>query len=763
MSRTTAPPPASPHLLHYLRVLSKRRWTALGTLIVVVGTVAYLTARTVPLFQARAQLMIEVERPKVVVFDGDPKADRADETQDYQETQRRILQSRTLASRTLEALQLWQHPAFGGGPQEQPSALQARLNSVTEWVSSLPAKISKSDNYVRGGLTQPDGPDPDEALGFQASAEQSVAIDNFLDRLEVSQAGLSRLVDVSFKSEDPKLAAAVANALTDAYVEQNREFKSAIAKEAADWLADQLEGHRKQLQESQTTLQRYREQRPDASGESAALGLRRLESLNASLMTARTERIQRETLHNQVRSLRGDQGAMDGLQFVQANEAVQDLKRELGMLQQQDLQLAPKFGEQHPERAKLRLAIQATEARLKGQMAAAIERVQNDYEAAVEQEQSLVQAVEVQKRESLASTGKRAEFDDLARAAATDQEIFATLLQRAKETGVTTGLVASNIRIVDRATAPQSPVSPNPRRNLLLALFGGSILALGLAFFRDYMDRAITTPEEVKASLGLPCLGLVPKLTGRKNVESPLLPDPHLPAIFQEAFRAVRTNVLFSSADEAVRTILVTSTGPGEGKTTVACNLAVSLAQTSRRVLLVDADMRKPRVHTMLGQSQGPGLSEAIGGGWTAAQCAVVTSVPNLWLVPAGAIPPNPSDLLSSERCRKFINTMAESFDWVIIDSPPVMAVTDASLIAHLASGVLFVVAAEQTKGPAAANALNQLDGANARFVGAVLNSVNFKRNSFYYGDHYSRKYGDYYAKPMAKTAVAAAKDAAFD
>ena len=703
--------------------------------------------------------MIEVERPRVVLFEGDQKTDRADESQDYQETQRRILQSRALASRTLEALSLWQHPAFGGGRQEQPSALRARLDSVVGWFSSLPAKLSKSPNYTRGGLAQPEGPDPDEELGFKEKMEQSAAIDAFLNKLDVSQAGSSRLVDVTFRATDPKLAAAVANALTEAYIAQNHEFKSTVAKEAADWLADQLEGHRKQLQQSQETLQRYREQRPDASGgEGADLVLRRLESLNATLMTARTDRIQKETLYNQVQALQGDQNSLDSLQFVQSNTSLQAIKKELAQLQQQDLQLAQKLGERHPDRAKLRLAIQTTEARLKSEMEIAIERVRNDYTAAQEQEASLIRAVEGQKREATATTGKRAEYEDLARAASTDQEIFATLLQRAKETGVTTGLVASNIRIVDPATAPQSPISPNPRRNLLMALFGGTALALGLAFFADYMDRAITSPEQIKSQLGLHCLGLVPILVGWKRKRSPVLTDTGLPAAFLESFRTVRTNVLFSSKGETVHTILVTSTGPGEGKTLVAGNLAISLAQTGRRVLLVDADMRKPRVHTMFRQSQVPGLSEAIAGGWNGAQCAIGTSVPGLWLIPAGAIPPNPSELLSSERCQQFITALPQFFDWVIIDSPPVMAVTDASLIANFAAGVLFVLAAEQTKGPAASNALNQLDAANAKFIGAVLNKVNFKRNAFYYSDHYSREYGDYYSTPAPDPPVEAAR-----
>lgn len=763
MPRSTSAPTASTHLIHYLRVLSKRRWTALGTLLSVVGLVAFLTARTEPQYQSKAQLMIEVERPRVVVFEADEKADRGAEPQDYQETQRRILQSRTLANRTLEELGLWQHPVFASAPEQPPSALRARLNAVVDWVASLPTKISKSPNYVRGGLAQPEGPDPDEALGFKETAEHSTAIGRFQNNLKVTQAGSSRLVDVAFTAPDPKLAAAVVNALTDAYIEQNREFKSAMAQEASDWLAGQLESHRQQLQESQKTLQRYREQRPDASGEGADLSVRRLESLNASLMSARTDRIQKQTLHDQVQGMRADPAALSTLQVVQSNVEVQAIRKELSGLQEQDMLLAPKFGERHPERAKLRLAITAAEARLQAALGAAVERIQNDFEAAVEQEDNLVRAVESQKRESLASAGRRAEFEGLARAAATDQEIFSTLLQRAKETGVNTGLVASNIRVVDRASAPQAPISPNVRRNLLMAAFGGSLLALGLAFFREYMDRAITTPEEVKAALGLPCLGLVPRLSGRERRVSPLLSDARLPAVFQEAFRAVRTNVLFTSANEAVRTILITSTGPGEGKTTVACNLAVSLAQTGRRVLLVDADMRKPRVHSMMKQSQGPGLSEALASGGTATQYAVVTAVPNLWLVPAGTIPPNPSDLLSSEECRRFVESLSESFDWTVIDSPPVMAVADASLLAHLTAGVIFVVAAEQTKGPAASNALAQLDGANAKFVGAVLNGVNFKRNTFYYGDHYSRKYGDYYAAPMSPAAAAAAKDAAFD
>lgn len=752
-SPSPATPQASQHLIQYLRVLSKRRYTALLTLLLVVGTVAFVTARAVPQYMARAQVMIEVERPRVVVFETDQQNDRSSEPQDYQETQRRILQSRSLARRTLETLGLWQHPTFSPPPEDPPGPIMARVHAIGQWIVDLPKKLSKSPNYKGGGLEQPEGPDPDEALGFKEDAEQAAAIDRFIAGLRVTQAGTSRLVDVGFMAEDPKLAAAVVNALTDAYIEQNKELKSGIAQEAADWLEQQLEGHREQLNESQKALQQFREQRPDAS-DTTDLGTSRLESLNTSLMSARTDRIMKENLQAQVRAVAGNDAALENLQVVQNDLEIQAIRRELTTLRQQDLQLAPKFGERHPDRVKLRVAMDGVERRLRAALADLTARIETDYQAAVRQEQSLARAVETQKRESLVSAGRRAEYEGLARAAATDQEIFTTLLQRAKETGVNSGLVASNIRIVDRASVPQTPVSPNMRRSLTLAGLGGTLLAVLLAFFRDYMDRAIATPEELKSSLGLPCLGLVPRLSNREKKESPLISDRRQPAAFKEAFRALRTTVLFSSADEPRRTILVTSTGPGEGKSTVTCNLAISLAQTGRRVLIIDADMRKPRVHQILDHRMEPGLSEAIAKGSTSPDVAMQTSIPNLWILPSGDVPPNPSDLLSSEACRQLLDSMAAAFDWVFIDSPPVLAVTDASLVAHLAAGVIFVVAADQTKGPAATNALAQLDGAGAKFVGAVLNGVNFKRNAFFYGDHYSRKYGDYYAATAAADAT---------
>jgi polysaccharide biosynthesis transport protein len=367
----------------------------------------------------------------------------------------------------------------------------------------------------------------------------------------------------------------------------------------------------------------------------------------------------------------------------------------------------------------------------------------------VAQEKSLTQALEQQKADALALNRKGIEYGALARDAASNRQIFESLMQRTKETGIAGELKTSNIRVVDAAETPRSPVTPNTRNNLLLALFGGSTLAVGLAFFFEYMDNRIKSPEEMKQHLGLPFLGMVPALFD-SGVDSPLI-NKGVPNNFSESFRAVRTNLLFSSADEGGRSIVVTSTAPGEGKTVVASNLAMALAQAGQRVLLIDADMRKPRVHLVFEMLQEPGLSNVLVGNAKSSEAIRTTTVPGLWVMPAGLLPPNPAELLGSKRFKDFMASLGGHFDWVMIDTPPVMAVTDSSVVAHLVNGVLFVVGAEMTNRHAAVRALEQLGHARAKFVGTVLNRVDLQHNSYYYSPYYRREYSDYYTHAPVK------------
>jgi succinoglycan biosynthesis transport protein ExoP len=271
------------------------------------------------------------------------------------------------------------------------------------------------------------------------------------------------------------------------------------------------------------------------------------------------------------------------------------------------------------------------------------------------------------------------------------------------------------------------------------------LAAFGFVFFVEYLDSRIKTPDEISAHLGVTFVGMLPAIPPRPAGESQPLLTSGVPPNFIEAFRVIRTNVLFSSADQGSRSLLVTSTSPGEGKSLVASNLAMSLGQIGDRVLLIDADMRKPRVHEIFDVPQEPGLSNLLVGNAKTSEALRKAGPSGLWLLPAGRIPPNAVELLGSQRFHEFLRSLAADFEWVVIDSPPVMAVADAAVVAHSATDVLFVVGAEMTARQAAQRAIERLQQARARMLGAVLNRVDLDRHAYFYSQYYRREYTAYY------------------
>jgi len=723
------------HLMDYVRVLHKRRWSAILVLFLIVGTAAYSTFTAIPIYEARAQLLIEADNPNIVTFKEVIEQDRA--TIEYYQTQYRILQSRSLARRTIDALKLWSHPEFGGRQVERKPAFSITrsagnaMNTVVTYASTL-LHASKPTQDVQA------------AASDETTAEARI-IDAFLSALTVAPVPDSRLVEVGFHSTDPSLAAKVANALADTYIEQNLEVKFLASKQASDWLAQQLVEQRKQVEASEVSVQRYREKTDAiASEDRQNIVVQKLAELNAAVTRAKTERIAKEAQNNQIRTVQQDPATQDSFLPILSNPLIQQLKGQLADLQRQQADLSARFGDRHPDMIKLRSLIETTDRRLQQEVGHVVQSIHNEVVAVRAQEQSLAEALEAQKREALLMKRKNIEYDALERDARTDRQIFESLLHRAKETTISGELKTNNIRVVDKADVPRSPISPRKRRDLLLALFGGLTLAVGVAFFFEYLDTRIKSPDEIKVHLGLPYLGLVPAIPRGSADAEPLI-NNGVPPKFVEAFRTIRTSLLFSFPENRGRSIVVTSVGPGEGKTLVASNLAIALAQAGQRVVLVDADLRRPRLHKIFGHQQEPGLSDLIIGKAKVSEVVRKSHIDGLSVLPAGSAPPNPAELLLSPRFKGFISKLPDAFDWVITDSPPVMAVTDASIVAHVVSGVLFVVGSEMTSRHAAQVALEQLDSAKASFVGAVLNRVDLERNAFYFSQYYRREYGDYY------------------
>ena len=709
-------------LVHYLQILYRRRYIAVSAFLIVFFGVTLYTVTATRIYQASTRILIERDTPNVVSFQ--EVLDQGAQTDDYYETQYAILGGRGLARRTIDSLGLWSHPLLNQQPGVSIRGLvMAPFNAMQRWFEP---------------------PRPVETPGAEETAAQSRVIDRFLGSLNVEAVRYSRLVDVTYRSPDPVLAARVANALGESYIRQNVEFTSTTTKEASDFLTQQLAEQRLKLEASEQALQAYRERTDSVSLEDRQnVVVQRLADLNAAVTRANTARIQKESAYNQVKAALENPAAIDTVPLILSNPFVQQQKTELATLQRQRAQLSEKLGPNHPDMIKVGVAIQNAEARIQSEVTQIVSSMRSDYEAAMAEERSLTTTLNRQKGEAQVLSRSGIEYGALQRDADANRQMFESLLKRTQETGISEELKAGNIRVVDQAETPRAPVSPNTFNNLLIALLGGLALAVGLAFAFEYGDDRIKNPDELKKNLGLPFLGMVPALFD-KSITTPLI-TTGAPNIFGESFRSIRTNVLFASADEGPRLVVVTSSAPGEGKTAVSTNLSLALAQAGHRVLLIDADMRKPRVHEVFSQPLAPGLSNLLVGDKPVSEAIRESTQQGLWLMPAGTYPPNPAELLGSKKFRDLTVFLQQHFDWVIIDTPPVMAVTDAAIAANLAHGVLFVVGAEMTSRRVAQRAVEQLEMSQARFLGAVLNRVDLEHNAYYYSRYYRPEYGGYY------------------
>lgn len=727
------------HPTEYLRVLYKRRWVALPAFLLVFLSGTLTSIRTVPVYEAQTQLLIERDSRRVTSISGALEDRSSYYDDDFYPTQYRILQSRTLALRTVQALE-----ARGIQPDVPPPP---------GFTFSIGGVISAVRSGVAALMPAPDQRPATATAAADAESIDAGKANAFLAGVLVVPVRSSRLVDVRYQSPDPEYAAAAVNELAAQYAAQSIEIRFLASQEAGEWLRAQLEEQRLKVQESEAALQRFKETQDAVSVDDRQnIVVQRLTELNAQVTRARIDRINQEALYNRLQEMQANGQPLDSFPAVMTNEVVQGLKTEVNAMRSERAQMAARgLGDNFPDVRDLQTRLTAAEARLQIEIDRVAESVRNEYLAARTREESLVRALNSQQGEVLGLDRKSIEYAALEREASANRQLYENLLERANETGVSGEFRGSNVQVVDRAQVPHGPVLPRVQRDITVAALGGLVLALGLAFGFEFMDSRIKSPDEIRTQLGLPFLGLLPIAPKADAGGEAALLDTSTPSTFAEAIRGIRTAVLFSSADEGARSVLVTSTGPGEGKTVVSSNLAVSLAQAGQRTLVIDADMRRPRLHEALDRSQEPGLSNVLVGETPLDSAARLTSVPNLWVLTAGHIPPNPAELLGSKKFDSLYNELKGRFDWIVFDAPPVMAVTDAAVLANRVGGVLFVIGSEMTTRQSAVAAIDQLSAAKAKFVGAVLNRVNVKRHSYYYAPYYRKEYTKYHSTTAAR------------
>jgi capsular exopolysaccharide synthesis family protein len=723
-------------LRSYLRVITKRRWTILTFFIIVFLSVAIHTFTATPIYQASSRIVIEKENQNVVSIQEVLAVDSTG--QDYYQTQYKIIESRTVARDVIKRLSLDQHPEFLPEPEEgllgdfKAWYRETRL-SVNDWAKNL----FVTGPPVKEGAVEEDQ-DPDSGL-----------VSAFLQRVKVEPVRNSRIVDIRFEAKDPVLAAKISNEIVRSYIDGKLETKLSAAKDAVKWLSERIDDERKKVERDENALLMYKEQNQiitNFSSDSENITAQKLSALNQQVVDAQSKRVEAETRYQQALVIEHSPDLLDSIPDIMKNELVQNIKKMEVDIYNRMSELTKKYGANHPQM----VAIQTELEELKKQKAKEAKRIlgslRNEYKLALAREESVKRALDDQKTESLTMNKKAVQYGVLQRQAESSRNIYELLIKRFKETSLTEEMKTGNIRVVDKAEVPKNPIKPRKQLNLILALVVGLMGGVGLAFFIEYLDNTIKLPNEVKDDLKIPYLGPVPIFAGETTQEgiSDELVLIHSPkSTASESFRGIRTGILFSSADTPPQVILVTSAAPGEGKSSCVANLGATLAMAGSKVVILDCDMRRPRLHKIFNCPREIGISSVLVGTSPLSHVVVHTVVENLDLIPCGPIPPNPSEIVGSRKIKQLIDELRKHYQHILIDSPPITAVTDAVLLSQVSDSVLLVIRAGDTPKPVIQNGIEQLKNVNAHIMGAILNGIKTGRDSYYYYQYYYYYYGD--------------------
>ncbi len=721
-----------------LRVVRRYKWSILGLALLggVIGGLNALSA--VPVYRAEARLLVKVGQPSLTTMG---QFDSAPMHWLYFKTQSDIIRSRAVAERVVDKIDATApaRPVAATSPSDEETAPAGWWQQVrgtwreirTEWLPDW-----------RAWLPQGAG-EPLQAPVIPERTRRAAAIQG---ALSVSGGEESEVLVVSFESTDPEHAARVANAVAEAYIEFGLESRVSNVQQATRWLGERIEVLRGKLLDSELALREFQAREGMVGSHNREqIVSSKLASLTAELVRAQTRRSEAELRYKQVSKLGADDAGLEALAGLVNSDLVADTYRERKDQERRMAELAERYGDKHPKMIAARAELKDTERRLQSELRKAAAGVRKEFEIAAAQEQHFQRAIDEQQREMRALSGKAFELDALEKEVEANRRIYESFLERFKQADVAGDYDVTNVRIIDPAQPPSAPYRPNKQRMVMVSLLGGLAVGLLLAFLRLQLDRTFKVKEDVESILRLPVLGMVPKLRAvpwkRVAVESSVRDEPR--SSFAEAISDIRTAILFSRVDERLRTILVTSAVPGEGKTTLASNLALSFGQRGR-TLLLEGDLRKGRLAEMLGDPRRRGLTDVI-----SSQCSLEDAlVPypdtdQVFVLPGGTMAPNPLELISSQRFASEFERLRSRFDYVVVDGSPLLPVSDSVVLADQCDITVLAVQSERTTHALAREALKRLSGARIRPAGVILQQVDFRRLRHYHGD--DSGYGRYY------------------
>ena len=704
----------------YFRILKRRKLSILITTFIffVLGFI-YIN-KAAQIYQASAKIQADPVQPNATAQDTYVMNSMVFL---FYETQYEIIQSRKVAETVVEKLNLVEK-----FKREQKKQIDEESTSIT-----FQDILTKTKHFL--------------GLNDEASEEQNVPLTD--DQLKVLiaqgiQAGLtvtggtqSQIIDISFEHEDPVMAAQVANTVSESYIEFGLESRLSQIKDTAEWLSEQLEELRITLQESEDRLQKFRlSQNLMDTEQQQRIANTQLQTLNTELVRAQTQLSEAQDLYSQVMQVESEGGNYRALGPVLQSNTIRDLVREESTLSRKVQELKERYGEKHPKMIAARSDLASAQSNLDREAAKIVESVKKQYRSAQVQEKNVRELIEQTRSDLQTYQGDSFELTRLEREVENNRRVYENFLGKLMEADVSGDYDASNIRIIDSATIPEFPVKPRGTIIIVACILFGAMVGAILAFTREIMGNVFRTPDQLESELALPTLGITPLVKKSKNTVSPekqYIADKR--STFAEAINTIRTGLIFSNIDNPPKTILITSTSGSEGKTTLAINLAVSLSQLDK-TLLIEMDLRKPAVGKDLSISSNTGLSDLLSGKTDTSVFHQVEGAPNLSVITCGTIPPNPMELIASKRFSNLLESLKEKYTHIVIDSPPTLPVSDSCILAKMVDATIIAVKAEETKINMARETISRLTKVNAQITGLVLTQASPQKMS-YYGEHY--------------------------
>jgi len=704
----------------YLSVANRRKWLILGTMAAFLVGGLLVTLFTTPLYKTSAMLEIQRENRNFADVKGTDQAQASNDNEFYQ-TQYGLLKSRALAERIARTLRLGDNPAFfeSYGAKAPETLFENGLPIQTQAARDARARAA-------GGLV--------------------------LAHMDVEPERLSRLVEISFTSPDPALSKRVVDAWSVNFIQSTLERRYAATSYARNFLEDRLGQLRNRIDQSERALVGYASRAnivnipgsTDSNGQTSgerSLVVDDLANLNRELALATAERITAQ-------SRLGGSGATKEQLDSTAQNTLRTRRAELAA---DYARLLQQFDAGYPPARALQAQIRSIDGALAGETGRVSAVLQQTLQAAQARERELQSQVDKLTGRVLEFRRRSIQYNILQREADTNRQLYDALLQRYKEIGVAGGVGVNNIAVVDGADLPARPSRPRPLFNMALALLAGLIAGCALALLLEQVDEGLTDPIEVEETLGLPLIGVTPKLAGQEPVDA--LRDPK--SALTEAYASITANLGFATSHGIPRTLAITSARAAEGKSSTSYAIARSIARTGRNVLLIDADMRSPSVHALVDEKLGEGLSNYLAGADDVERMIRPTDVDRLSILTAGPQPPSTPELLSGDRLRQLLDLMSEHYNHVVLDLPPVMGLADAPLIAAQAEGTLVITAAHSTHKNVVRLAISRLRSAHAHLLGVVLSIFDVRQASYGYGYGYGYGHGYGYGSKSAGDAGA--------